>query len=66
LKDNSLSDICHEYSKKNLGFLAIYGACNFSIFSRDFSLDFAQPALEPALNLFISFFSFSMNSCCFL
>jgi len=53
-----------EYSKKNLGFLGIYGATILSILSIIFSLDFAQPALDPALNLFIRFFClFKYSSC---
>jgi hypothetical protein len=66
LKESTFSGVSQEYSKNNFGFLGIYGFLSFSIFSRDFSLDFAQPALEPALNLLISFSSFSMNSCSLL
>jgi len=62
LKYSTFSGRSHENSKKNLGFLGICGGSIFSLFSKLFSLDFAQPALEPALNLFISFSSFSMNS----
>ncbi|MDP2396705.1 MAG: hypothetical protein Q8S84_03675 [bacterium] len=66
LKDNTFSGKSHEKSKKNFGFLGIYGGSNFSILSRLFSLDFAHPALDHALNLFISFSSFSINSCSLL
>jgi hypothetical protein len=51
---------------ENLGLAGIYGWSSFSLFSNDFSLDFAQPALLQALNLSISLSSFSINSCSLL
>jgi hypothetical protein len=66
LKYNTFSGKSHENSKKNLGFLEINGGSILSIFSKLFSLDLAQPALDHALNLFINFSSLSINSCSLL
>jgi hypothetical protein len=66
LKYSTFSGKSQEKSKKNLGFLEIYGASILSIFSKLLPLDFAQPALDHALNLSISFSSFSINSCSLL
>jgi hypothetical protein len=54
------------YQKKNFGFFEITGASIISLFSNDFSLDFAHQALEPALNLFMRVFCFSKYSCSLL
>ncbi|MDR2640023.1 MAG: hypothetical protein LBC61_01460 [Candidatus Peribacteria bacterium] len=66
LKNNTFSGNSPVKLKKNLGFLGIYGGVSFSLLSRDFSLDFAHQALLQALNLSISFSSFSINSCSLL
>ncbi|MDR1987952.1 MAG: hypothetical protein LBQ24_04295 [Candidatus Peribacteria bacterium] len=66
LKNNTFSGNSQVKLKKNLGLNGIYGESTFSLFSNDFSLDFAQPALLQALNLSINLSSFSINSCSLL
>jgi hypothetical protein len=53
LNESTFSGNSQVNSKLNLGFLGIYGFSNLSIFSSDFSLDFAHQALDPARNLLI-------------
>jgi hypothetical protein len=66
LKYKTFCGSSHVKLKKNLGLYGMYGASIISLLSRAFSLDLAQPALLPALNLSISLSSFSINSCSLL
>jgi len=66
LKYNTFSGKSQEKSNIKLGFLGIYGDSSLIIFSKLLSLDLAHHALDQALNLFISFSSFSICSCSLL